>query len=135
MKIVNTFVTIISMICIGFVLFFSITPKTILNTGVMLGGFIVPIILILITMILEIKRIKDSNEKERIRKYWFFALFIIYCLLIITVLFLNNQYRRESGSIGVANYSIQDNLKTINIIPFSTIIGHITIIRSRSARS
>ena len=75
-------------------------------------------------MIVEIKKSKDMKEKEQIRNFWLKVLFIIYCLLLITVLFLNNEYRMH-GFQNINTFS-KEHLETINIIPFKTMIGYIS---------
>ncbi len=124
-KIINGAVISISIVLIGFVIVFSLLPNIVLHVIVTLGGFTIPIFLIITTMILEIKKSKDMKEKDQIRNFWLKVLFIIYCLLLITVLFLNNEYRMYYGFQNINTFS-KEHLETINIIPFNTIIGYIS---------
>ena len=124
-KIINGIIIAISIILIGFVVVFSLLPNVVLNVLVTIGGFIVPICMIIITMIAEIKKEKNLQEKNKIRDFWLKILFIIYCILLITILFLNNEYRMTGfESININTFSIE-HFETINIVPFSTIIGYI----------
>ena len=124
-KIINGIIIAISIILIGFVVIFSLLPNVVLNVLVTIGGFIIPICMILITMIVEIKKAEDLQEKNKIRDFWLRILFIIYCILLITILFLNNEYRMSGfQSININTFS-REHFETINIIPFSTIIGYI----------
>ena len=85
---INIVIISITILLIGFVEIFSILPNIMLNTSVTLGAFIIPIFIIFITMIIQIKNTKDLKEKENIRKFWLKKLFLIYLLLLFTVLFL-----------------------------------------------
>ena len=122
-KIINEIVIVLSIILIGVVMIFSIIPNIVLNVKVTIGGFVIPIFIIIITMIVEIKKSKDSQEKSEVRNFWLKALFIIYCLLLITILFLNNEYRM--GGFQNINTFSKEHFETINVIPFSTIIEYI----------
>lgn len=123
-KIINSIIIIFSVILIGFVMIFSILPNIVLNPLVTIGGFAVPIFIILITMIVQIKKSTYTQEKNKIRNFWLKTLFIIYCLLLITILFLNNQYR--IGGFQDINTFSKEHFEMINIIPFATIIGYIS---------
>ena len=120
---VNIVIISITILLIGFVEIFSILPNIMLNTSVTLGAFIIPIFIIFITMIIQIKNTKDLKEKEIIRKFWLKKLFLIYLLLLFTVLFLNSEYRMN----GIKNVGIfsKQHFETINMVPFSTIISYI----------
>lgn len=122
-KIINGIILTLSIILIGFVMIFSILPNVVLNVQITIGGFAVPIFIIIIAMIVEIKRTKDIQEKSDIRNFWLKILFIIYCLLLITILFLNNEYRMP-GFQNISTFS-KEHFESSNIIPFSTIIGRL----------
>ena len=120
---INIVIISITILLIGFVEIFSILPNIMLNTSVTLGAFIIPIFIIFITMMIQIKNTKDLKEKENIRKFWLKKLFLIYLLLLFTVLFLNSEYRMN----GIKNVGIfsKQHFETINMVPFSTIISYI----------
>ena len=122
-KIINGIVIALSIILIGFVMISSIIPNIVLNVKVTIGGFVIPIFIIIITMIVEINKSKDAQEKSEIRNFWLKALFIIYCLLLITILFLNNEYRM--GGFQNINTFSKEHFETSNLIPFATIIEYI----------
>ena len=122
-KIINGIVIVLSIILIGFVMISSIIPNIVLNVKVTIGGFVIPIFIIIITMIVEIKKSKDTQEKSEIRNFWLKALFIIYCLLLITILFLNNEYRM--GGFQNINTFSKEHFETSNLIPFATIIEYV----------
>lgn len=123
-KIINGTIIVLSSILIGFVVIFSIIPNIVLNVKVTIGGFAIPTFIIIITMIVQIKKSKDMQEKNKIRNFWLKALFIIYCLLLTTVLFLNNEYRM-GGFQNISTFS-KEHFETSNILPFDTIIGYIS---------
>ena len=123
-KIINGIILALSIILIGFVMIFSILPNVILNVQITIGGFAIPIFIIIVAMIVEIKRTKDIQEKNNIRNFWLKILFIIYCLLLVTILFLNNEYRMP-GFQNISTFS-KEHFESSNIIPFSTIIGYIS---------
>ena len=122
-KVINGIIIVLSIILIGFVIFFSIIPNIVLNVKVTIGGFVIPIFIIIITMIVEIKKSKEVQEKSKIRNFWLKALFIIYCLLLITILFLNNEYRM-GGFQNIDTFS-KEHFEASNVIPFATIIEYI----------
>ena len=121
-RIINGSIIGISIILIGFIMIFSLLPNIVLNVVVTLGGFAIPIFLIIATMIVEIKKSKDIQEKNQIRNFWLKILFIIYLLLLITILFLKNEYRM--GGFEDINTFSKEHFETINIIPFATIFGY-----------
>ena len=124
-KVINGIIIALSIILIGFVVIFSLLPNVVLDVLVTIGGFTIPICITIITMIVEIKEEKNLQEKNKIRDFWLRILFIIYCILLITILFLNNEYRMTGfQSININTFS-REHFETINIIPFSTIIGYI----------
>ena len=123
-KIINGTIIVLSTILIGFVMIFSVIPNIVLNVKATIGGFAIPTFIIIITMIMQIKKSKDMQEKKKIRNFWLKALFIIYCLLLITILFLNNEYRM-GGFQNISTFS-REHLETSNIIPFATIIGYVS---------
>ena len=123
-KIINGTIIVLSTILIGFVMIFSLIPNIVLNVKVTIGGFAIPTFIIIITMIVQIKKSKDIQEKSKIRNFWSKALFTIYCLLLITILFLNNEYRM-GGFQNISTFS-REHFETSNIIPFATIIGYVS---------
>ena len=123
-KIINGTIIVLSTILIGFVMIFSVIPNIVLNVKVTIGGFAIPTFIIIITMIVQIKKSKDIQEKSKIRNFWLKALFIIYCLLLITILFLNNEYRM-GGFQNISTFS-KEHFETSNFMPFATIIGYIS---------
>lgn len=123
-RIINGIIIGISIILIGFVIIFSLLPNIVLNVVVSLGGFALPIFLIIITMIVEVKKSKNIQEKNQIRNFWLKILFVIYLLLLIMILFLKNEYRM--GGFENINTFSKEHFATINIIPFATIIDYIS---------
>ena len=122
-KIINGIIIVLSSMFIGFVMIFSMLPNIVLNVSITIGGFVIPIFIIVITMIIEIKKSKNKKEKDKIRKFWLKTLFIIYCLLLITILYLNNEYRM--GRFQNINTFLKEHFETSNIIPFGTIVEYI----------
>ena len=123
-KIFNGIVIGLSIILIGIVMLLSLLPNMVLNIVITMGGFAIPVFIIIVTMIIEIKTSKDIDEKNKIRNFWLKLLLIIYCLLLVTILFLNNEYRMN----GFKNISIfsKEHFEMSNIVPFATIISYIT---------
>ena len=62
-RIINGSVIILSAILIGFVMIFSILPNFTLNSVITIGGFIIPSLIIIVTMIIQIKKSNDKKEK------------------------------------------------------------------------
>ncbi len=133
-RIINGIIIGISIILIGSVMIFSLLPNTVLNIVVTLGGFAIPIFLIIITMIVEAKKSKNIQKKNQIRNFWLKILFIIDLLLLITVLFLNSEYRRTGGFENINIFS-KEHFETCNIIPFATIINYISRLLSSDIKA
>ena len=62
-------------------------------------------------------------KKETIKKV-VATLFVLYCIVLLYVLFLHNTYRYEFGAIGVNSYFSEEHMSMINIVPFKTIFGY-----------
>lgn len=122
-RVINGSIIILSAILIGFVMIFSILPNFTLNSVITIGGFVIPSLIIIVTMIIQIKKSNDKKEKNRIRIFWIKILFIIYCLLLITILFFNNEYR--VGIYEDTKIFSKEHFNSTNIIPFNTIIEYI----------
>lgn len=130
-KIINISIIAISALLIGFVLIMSLLPNITLDLEIVLICFLLPILIIFFTMVIQIKRSKAVEEKNKIIKYWLNILFVIYCVLLLVVLFLNNAYRRFPALQSFNPFSIE-HLKTINIVPFATITNHLMGIKNNS---
>ena len=63
-KVINGIVIALSIILIGFVILFSVLPNIVLNVVITIGGFLIPIFAIVITMIVEIKKRKRYTRKK-----------------------------------------------------------------------
>ncbi len=72
-------------------------------------------------MIIQVKNTYIKTEKRKIMFFWLKTLFIIYCLLLLELLFLNNEYRER---INAENIFSTEHLNTTNFIPFSTILNY-----------
>ena len=125
-KFINILILLIAISLIGIDIIFSIMPNTRLNTIVIIGCFAIPTILIFIAMIVQIKLENNTEEKNRIRKFWLKTLFIIYCILLICILFLNNEYRtNRTLHFSFDKLFSKEHLEINNIIPFGTISKYI----------
>ncbi len=122
-KVINSIIIVISVILISFAVITGITPNFILNTIVQLGCFIIPSIMGLTAMIVEIKLSKDMKAKKKTKTFWLIFLFIIYCIFLISILFLENEYRLSAGTDNVNAFSKEHFETRLNIIPFKTIIS------------
>ena len=69
-KVINGIIIALSIILIGFVVIFSLLPNVVLDVLVTIGGFTIPICIIIITMIVEIKKENNLQEKNKIRDFW-----------------------------------------------------------------
>lgn len=125
-KFINILVILIAIILIGIDIIFSIMPGIRLNTMIIIGCFTIPTILIFITMIVQIKLENNIEEKNKIRSFWLKTLFIIYCILLICILFLNNEYRtNRTLHFSFDKLFSEEHLEINNIIPFGTLSSYI----------
>ena len=125
-RFINLLILLLAIILIGIDLIFAIMPNIRLNTIITIACFVIPVILILFTMIIQIKIAKSKEEKNIIKGFWLKALFVIYCILLIRVLFLSNEYRtNKTLSFSFDKLFSKEHLEINNIIPFGTISSYI----------
>lgn len=127
-KIINKVVYVLTIILILLGLFIDIYPYIILsNTGKIIF-YILPMLLIVINMLVQIRISKSDEEKVKIRKHAFSTLFIIYIIILTTFLFFSTSYRVGNLFSWTSNYSLfsKENLSiNLNIIPFKNIFEYI----------
>ena len=120
-KIINIIICIIIILFYGLVIITGILPNFIIDTKIMLGCLIIPIVIVFLTMIMEIRKSKNENEKIKIKKFWTITLFCMYCISLISILFLKNEYRLIDTTYNINPFS-REHFETVNIIPFKTIV-------------
>ena len=120
-KIINIIICIIILLFYGLVIITGILPNFIIDTKIMLGCLIIPIVIVFLTMIMEIRKSKNGNEKIKIKKFWTITLFCMYCISLISILFLKNEYRLIDTTYNINPFS-RKHFETVNIIPFKTIV-------------
>lgn len=120
-KVINIIVCTISILFYGLVIITGILPNFIIDTKIMLGCLIIPIVIVFLTMIMEIRKSKNENEKIKIKKFWTITLFCMYCISLISILFLKNEYRLIDTTYNINPFS-REHFETVNIIPFKTIV-------------
>lgn len=123
-KIINSIICMIAILLYGLVIITGIVPNFILDTKIMLGCLLIPIIISGITMVIEIRISKNESEIGKIKKKWLKTLFCMYCLTLFAILFLENEYRLIYTSYN-GNPFTKEHFETINIIPFKTVINFI----------
>ena len=125
-KFINILVIMITIILIGIDLMFAILPNIRLNTIFIIGCFATPTILIFITMIVQIRLEDEREEKDKIRNFWLKTVFIVYCVLLICILFLNNEYRtNRTMQFSFDKLFSEEHLEINNIVPFGTLSSYI----------
>lgn len=127
-NIINKAVYTISIILVLFGLFMDIFPNMILSMKGKLIFYFFPIILILINMLVQIKFSKSAEEKIKIRRKAFIITFVMYILILATLLFLSTSYRVGNLFTWTRQYSLfsKENISVnLNIIPFKNIIEYI----------
>lgn len=127
-NIINKTVYTISIILVLFGLFMDIFPNMRLSMKEKIIFYFIPIVLILINMLIQIKFSKLDEEKVKIRKNCFIATFIIYIIILFTLLFLSTSYRSGNLFTWTRQYSLfsKENISVnLNIIPFKNIAEYI----------
>ena len=104
-KIINIIICIIIILFYGLVIITGILPNFIIDTKIMLGCLIIPIVIVFLTMIMEIRKSKNENEKIKIKKFWTITLFCMYCISLISILFLKNEYRLIDTTYNINPFS------------------------------
>lgn len=124
-RIINTIICIIAIFLYGLVIITGILPNFILDIKIMIVCLSIPIVISFVAMIIEIRKSKNENEKERLKKFWIKTLFCMYCLALFSILFLENEYRLIDTTYN-RNPFTKEHFETINIIPFKTTFDFLT---------
>ena len=124
-KIINIIICIITILFYGLVIITGILPDFIIDTKIMLGCLIIPIAIAFLTMIMEIRKSKNENEKIKVKKFWTISLFCMYCVSLISILFLKNEYRLIDTTYNINPFS-REHFETVNIVPFKTLVDFFT---------
>ncbi len=121
-KIIKIILDIVAIILICFNLFIELMPNTYMDTKVKVFTYIFPIILFFIEMKFENKKIINEQQKQNNRQTFLKKAFIIYSILLATLLLTDGNYRRlDYGNTNIKLFSKQHFEMYSNFIPFSTI--------------
>jgi glycopeptide antibiotics resistance protein len=112
---------LISVVIVGFNLVIDIIPNLMLDTKMKLITYIFSMILVFIDM--KIKCKKFSNKEQYIKR-GLTIIFIIYSILISTLLFVDGNYRRFGSNVKI--FSKEHFEYYSNLIPFRTIYAFLS---------
>ena len=107
----------ILMVCFGLIMDFS--NQINMSGTLKIVIYVIPMVLLFINMIIQIKLSTEDDYKEKIRKQMLWMIFIIYIIAIFTLLFLGSNFRFIGGYL-------YWNLDNVNLIPFREIFGFIS---------
>lgn len=115
-KVINYIIIIVSivMVCLG--LFLDISYKFGMTVEGKILFYVMPMLLLFINMVIQIKNTVEDTQKEIIKRRMLGLIFIIYIILLFTLLFLSSEYRHIDQ-----NVPLEFNENKINIIPFKEI--------------
>lgn len=122
-KIINYGIIGISLLLAIFTFALNLIPNTSLDSKLEILLYVLPILLLLLNMLYQLKKAKNIEIKEKIKKQALILMFSIYILGLISILFLSNTYRLNYlwDNHKVALFSSENLTMNMNIIPFKTI--------------
>lgn len=122
-KIINYGIIGISLLLAIFTFALNLIPNTSLDSKLEILLYVLPILLLLLNMLYQLKKAKNIEIKEKIKKQALILMFSIYILGLISILFLSNTYRLNYlwDNHKVALFSLENLSMNMNLIPFKTI--------------
>lgn len=122
-KIINYGIIGISLLLAIFTFALNLIPNTSLDSKLEILLYVLPILLLLLNMLYQLKKAKNIEIKEKIKKQALILMFSIYILGLISILFLSNTYRLNYlwDNHKVALFSSENLTMNMNLIPFKTI--------------
>ena len=87
--------------------------------------YVLPMILLFISMVIKIKKSNNEEEKEKIKNQGLRITFAIYCIAILSLLFLGSEYRMGHSFNNISVFSKENFELNANIIPFNTISRYV----------
>lgn len=112
---------IIAYLFVGLSLMVDFIPNVNLSIKAKLFVYVLSILLIFINMKIQNKKLKNDEKKENIKK-GLLKIFILYSILIATLLFLDGNYRAYTWRKNINMFSKEYLQNFCNIVPFSTIM-------------
>lgn len=122
-KIINYGIIGISLLLAIFTFALNLIPNISLDSKLEILLYVLPILLLLLNMLYQLKKAKNIEIKEEIKKQALILMFSIYILGLISILFLSNTYRLNYlwDNHKVALFSSENITMNMNLIPFKTI--------------
>ena len=122
-KIINYGIIGISLLLAIFTFALNLIPNISLDSKLEILLYVLPILLLLLNMLYQLKKAKNIEIKEKIKKQALILMFSIYILGLISILFLSNTYRLNYlwDNHKVALFSSENITMNMNLIPFKTI--------------
>ena len=122
-KIINYGIIGIFLLLAIFTFALNLIPNISLDSKLEILLYVLPILLLLLNMLYQLKKAKNIEIKEEIKKQSLILMFSIYILGLISILFLSNTYRLNYlwDNHKVALFSSENITMNMNLIPFKTI--------------
>lgn len=117
---------IIAGLLILFILRIDLAPNLISSIEGKLLIYGIAMILIFVDMKIKNNKIENKIDKERNRKKGVTLIFIIYSILLVTLLLIDESYRRIGFGEQIKIFSKEHFEIYTNIIPFATILDFFT---------
>lgn len=124
-KVVQTGIIVISYALVLFALFLDVFTSISMSGIGKIFFYGVPMLLLFGEMIYEIKAETKKEEREKIKKKRLWAIFIIYLIALMTLLFMPSSFRYYNTWQSQIPLFSQENLQSnLNIVPFKTIFSY-----------
>lgn len=120
---------ILSLAAIAFVAFAVIGAMmtfagAVMHRSVFLFCLFMAVVLSLVAMVIDLKKVNDAIAKKKILNYWLKFLFAVYCVFLVLILFFYGDYRNTFNKMNVTLFS-KEHFEMCNFVPFATVIKYI----------
>lgn len=122
-KIINNLLKTIAIFIVLVFLVFDLLPNIMINTKIKLFAYIFAIFLVYIDMKIKNRKFQNIDKDENTKK-GLLLIFIIYSILIATLLFLDNNYRLNMWN-NIKLFSKEHFEYYSQVVPFRTILDYI----------
>ena len=106
-------------------------PRLVIDDIFLIFCYVLPSVTMILFMICEINKQADRVHVVKIRKHWLRHLFVIYCLMLATVLIFHGGHRNTLDMETVKIFS-KEHFQMCNIIPFHTLGTYISRLANHS---
>lgn len=124
MAISKKIVIFLSYFLMGGILVIAIHPRLIVDGAALIFCYAFPTIVMAVLMMCEMNRQEDRASAMKIRDSWLRHLLVLYCLLLVAVLFFYGH--RSTTDIETVGIFSEKHFQTCNAVPFRTLTNYVS---------